>query len=141
LREIAAAFGVDPGALAQVNDWIWSGPDGVLGQSLKKNDEVNIQDPDFIPILAARFAAEALSSMGLSAEARSQLIQRLVPLALSNPAALDTVLARLMLSAIARHVAVPPILRGLNIRDLNIPVPLQTPASSEQSGSKITWHV
>ena len=113
LRQIAAAFGYEPKILAAVNDWIWSEPDVRVDESLAEGDEVNIPDDDFVPILAARFAAEALTSDTLPADRRSWLIQRLVPLALSNPTALDTVLGRLILSTLARPAALPMVLTNL----------------------------
>jgi hypothetical protein len=61
---------------------------------------VDIPDPEFTPLLAARLAAEALTSPALSARGRVELIQRLVPLAVSNPTALDLVLTRLVLAAL-----------------------------------------
>ena len=69
---------------------------------LQKDDEVNIPDPDFVPILAARFAAEAVVADGLSPETRTRMLQRLVRMALPNPTAVDTVLGRLILSTLDR---------------------------------------
>jgi hypothetical protein len=60
---------------------------------------VNVPDPDFAPLLAARFAAEALVAPSLSDRKRVELIQLLVPIAVANPTALDTVLSRLLLAA------------------------------------------
>jgi len=120
LTEIAAAFDFEANALLPVNGWIWAGPEGALNHVLKKDDEVNVPYPDFTPILAARFAAEALASEKLSDERRSLLIQRLVPLALPNATVLDTVLARLMLTTRARPAALPALLRSL-------PVPVTAP--------------
>jgi hypothetical protein len=59
----------------------------------------NVPDPEFPASLAARFAAEALADDRLEARRRVKLIQSLVPLALANPTALDTVLVRLLLAA------------------------------------------
>ena len=115
LREIAAAFEEDPQALVRVNGWIWPGPDGPLTEPLQKGDEVNIPDPEFIPVLAARFAAEALVAAGLSAERRSMIIQRLVPVALPSATALDTVLGRLMLSTVQRPTEIPAMLTALEV--------------------------
>ncbi len=113
LQDIATVFGRDVKEMVVVNDWIWEGPDA----KLVKNNQVNVPDPDFVPILAARFAAEALVADGLSAEARSRTIQRLVRLALPNITALDTVLGRLMLSTIGRAASVPAPLTDLAIPD------------------------
>ena len=113
LAEIAAIFDYEPVALVAVNDWIWADPDAILTEVLQQGDEVNIPDPDFVPILAARFAAEAVVADGLSSETRSRLIQRLVRMALPNPTAVDTVLGRLILSTLDRQEQLPPMLRDL----------------------------
>ena len=95
--------------MVSVNDWIYARPAGSLDEVLQKNDEVCIPDPEFAPILAARFAAEAIAADGLPADARIRIIQRLVPIALSNPTAADTILGRLiLLQDTAEHL--PPIL-------------------------------
>lgn len=60
---------------------------------------VNVSDPEFAPLLAARLAAETLVIDGLSAAKRVELIQLLIPPAVSNPTVLDTILARLVLAA------------------------------------------
>jgi hypothetical protein len=61
--------------------------------------QVNVPDPDFAPLLATRFSAEALATKLLSIATRVGLIQSLVPIASVNPTALDSVLARLLLAA------------------------------------------
>lgn len=122
LAQIAEAFDFRPDALVRVNGWIWAAPEVALKQVLKKDDEVCIPDPDFTPVLAARFVAEALASEKLSDERRSLLIQRLVRLALSNTTVLDTVLARLMLTTRARPAALPALLSSL-------PVPASAPTA------------
>jgi hypothetical protein len=111
LREIAEAFDYDLGDIVKVNGWVWGDPDSAL----EKDAEVNVPDPEFTPILAARFGAEALVADGLSSETRSWILQRLVPMALSNPTALDSVLGRLMLSTIERPAPLPPLLRDLEL--------------------------
>ncbi len=60
---------------------------------------VRIPDPEVIPLTAARLAAEALIAPGLGPRDRVRIVQRMVPLAASNPTALDTVLGRLALAA------------------------------------------
>ena len=117
LRQIADAFGYEPETLSDVNGWIWPGPNGAIDTLLEKDDAVNIPNRDFIPILAARFAAEALASKTLSAESRTRLIQQLVPLTLSNNTARDTVLGRLMLSTLDRAAALPAPLATLTLPD------------------------
>ena len=59
---------------------------------------VNVPDPDFAPLLAARLAAEALVIDELTDSKRIELIQLLIPAAVTNPTALDTILARLLLA-------------------------------------------
>jgi hypothetical protein len=63
LEEIAAIFDYDNETLLAVNGGIWAEtPEAVLSQALHKAQEVNIPDPAFVPILAARFAAEAIAA-------------------------------------------------------------------------------
>jgi hypothetical protein len=109
LRQIASAYQRKPETLAGVN------PGRGFDVSLNRNDEINLPEPDFIPILAARFASAALAAPGLSAEQRCALIQRLVPLAVTNRTALDTVLARLLLSARGTAFVIPDLLRSLPV--------------------------
>jgi hypothetical protein len=118
LHDIAALFPYGSEELVAVNDWIWAAPDApdaILTEELQEGDTVKIPDPDFAPILASRFAAEALVADGLSPEIRTRLIQRLVPMALPNPTAVDTVLARLMLSTLVSPRKLPPKLRDLKL--------------------------
>ncbi len=68
-------------------------------QTLPPGSKVLVPDPWFAPLLAARLAAEALSSQTLPAAERRSLIQQLVPIAAGSPTCLDTVLARLLLAA------------------------------------------
>lgn len=109
LRQIASAYQRKPETLAGVN------PGLGFDVSLGRNDEINLPELDFIPILAARFASAALAAPGLSADQRSALIQSLVPLAVTNRTALDTVLARLLLSARGRAFVIPDLLRSLPV--------------------------
>jgi len=69
-----------------------------MDDDLDATDRVNMPDPDFAPLLAARFAAEALARDTLQPRRKVRLIQTLVPLAISNPTTLDTILARLLLA-------------------------------------------
>jgi hypothetical protein len=85
-------------------------PDEVL----PAGTEINLNDPEFVPLLAARFAAEALASTSLSPPERTLLIQKLVPMAGSNTTTLDTVLSRLLLAAAAESVALPQVLLDLD---------------------------
>ncbi|MEO8256533.1 MAG: TIR domain-containing protein [Acidobacteriota bacterium] len=117
LRAIAGIFDCQPPDLIAVNEWIWAAPDAVLDEVLQDGDQVNIPDPDFVPILAARFAAAALIADGWSAEMRSRTIQRLVRMALPNPTALDTVLGRLILSTLDRPQHLPLLLHEMELSD------------------------
>jgi hypothetical protein len=77
----------------------------------KKVKVVHVPDPEFTPLLAARFAAEALASPAIpNRRARTETIRQLLPLAAANPTALDTVLARYVLAA---HSLAPDILGRL----------------------------
>lgn len=67
--------------------------------SLPDGTPVNVPDPGFAPLLAARLSVEALVSPALIDQEKVNLIQRLVPAAASNATALDTVLSRLLLAA------------------------------------------
>ena len=60
---------------------------------------VCVPDPGFVPLLAARFAAELRVAPALTAEKRITCIQALAPLAVGNPTALDAVLTQLLLAA------------------------------------------
>jgi hypothetical protein len=60
---------------------------------------VNIPDPGFPPLLAARFAARALADPALSPEQQQGVIRALVPVAAADTTALDLVLARLLLAS------------------------------------------
>ena len=118
LGEIAVIFDVEPQALIAVNDWILAAtPETILGEALQKDDDVNIPDPDLVPLLAARFAAEAIAATGLSPDTRVRIIQRLVRMALPNPTALDTVLGRLILSTLDQPEQLPAMLRDLPLPD------------------------
>jgi hypothetical protein len=123
LGQIADAYGRKPELIARVN------PLTEIDRPLSKNnnDTVNIPEPDFAPILAARLSAELLVAPGLTDERRSALIQRLVPLAITNRTALDTLLARLLLSARKTRFEMPTLLAALDV-----PGGL-SPASSSES--------
>jgi hypothetical protein len=56
-------------------------------------------DPGLAPQLAAHLAALVLAETALPGTEQTRLIQQLVPAAVSNPTALDTVLSRLLLAA------------------------------------------
>lgn len=67
--------------------------------SLPAGTQVNVPDPGFTPLLAARLSAEALADPMLMYQERVAIIQSLVPAAVANVTALDTVLSRLLLAA------------------------------------------
>jgi hypothetical protein len=118
LRTLAAVYERPPREFERVNEergW-------ALDEPLTGGERVNVPDPEFGPLLAARLAGLVLADGTLPDPERVRLIQSLVPLAAANPTALDTVLARLVLAwrptdpgvlamlrqAIAQHVAPPP---------------------------------
>jgi hypothetical protein len=80
---------------------------------LADGTEVHFSDEDFVPLLAARFAAEVLVSPGVVPQDRAPVIQRLVPLALANTTAADTVLSRLLMAAQPAVMPMPPALLRL----------------------------
>lgn len=67
---------------------------------LKPGDEVSVPDPGLAPLAATRIAAELLARADGAplAESRRQLLRALVAVALPNPTALDTLLARVVLA-------------------------------------------
>jgi hypothetical protein len=88
--DLAEIYGLDPKELEEVN-----------AGAIAAEKEVNIPSPEFTPLLAARFGAEALASPAVPSSARVALIQKLVPLAVGDRTALDTVSGRLLLAAAA----------------------------------------
>jgi hypothetical protein len=122
LGQIAEAYRRQPEQLVSVNPALRI--DQTLSRSNK--DTVNVPEPDFTPILAARLSAAALAAPGLTDERRSALIQRLVPLAITNRTALDTVLARLLLSTRKTKLEMPGLLANLDLPGGS------TPASSSE---------
>ena len=121
LRELADIHRLKPEELMEANrEHSWD-----LDQQLAPGTSVNIPDPDFVPLLAARFAAEALATSPL--ERRTQLIQRLVLPAAANRTTMDTVLARLLLSTIEVPMPLPPMLLSLE------PAPLASEITRSES--------
>ncbi|RME49694.1 MAG: hypothetical protein D6791_00105 [Chloroflexi bacterium] len=95
LKMLAEAYQQPLSEFQRLNrDHAWT-PDDLLPDGA----EVNVPDPEFAPLLAARFAAEALADSTMAGDERVALIQSLVPVAASNPTALDAVLSRLLLAA------------------------------------------
>ncbi len=70
-----------------------------VNQVLAPGTTVNVPDPGFPSLLAARLAARALSSPVLSPADRQRIVRILVPVAASDATALDAVLARLVLAS------------------------------------------
>jgi len=95
LGAVAAVYGCaveDVLQLNQVQGW------GVDDQ-LKAGDKVALPYADFASLLAARLAAECAMVDGLDGEQRASLMTRLLPVAVSNPTALDTLISRLLIVA------------------------------------------
>jgi hypothetical protein len=67
-------------------------------ESLQLGTLVNVPDPGFPPLLAARFAAHALADPSLSEEQQRATIRVLVPIAAADATTLDAVLSRLVLA-------------------------------------------
>jgi hypothetical protein len=86
----ATVYNVPVSALVSRNPGIGS------KDTLASGTDVAIPDPKFAPLLAAHLSAEVLVQSGLSLDKRVNLIRRLIPVALANPTALGTVLARLV---------------------------------------------
>jgi hypothetical protein len=68
-----------------------------LTQTLDDKTRVRVPDPGFAPLLAIHFAARALADGSLDEE-RGALFRALVPIAASNPTALDTLLSYLLIA-------------------------------------------
>lgn len=101
LRELADAYGRPLSEVQRVNPELAGQPDfgwppGTL---------IRIPDPGLAPLIAARLAAEVLAQGGSAAEKR-RLIQSLAPVAAPDPAALVTVLGRLILADLPVEVMV-----------------------------------
>jgi hypothetical protein len=112
LRAVASAYRLNPVALQNANPDCDRG----LDDRLEQDTEVNIPDDDFIPLLAARFAAEVLAAKAakvMTVERSLELIQSLVPLAAPNPTTLDTVLSRLLLASSGITLELPDVLTAL----------------------------
>lgn len=95
LNQLAVAYQRPLPEFQQLNKPWASKPD----EPIPDRREIKVPDPEFIPLLAARLAAETLVAPGLNPGERVALIKPLVPLALNQFSALDTVLARLLLGA------------------------------------------
>lgn len=107
LAEIADAFHQPVTELARVNPNL--PPDDMLAPGTP----VNLPDPGFATLLAARLAAAVGAETSMPSEERISLIRPLVPVASANPTALDTVLARLLEVAHPSTAEVLGTLKGL----------------------------
>ena len=68
--------------------------------ALPNGTEVNVPDPEFAPLVAARLAVEVAAADWLFPNEKRALIQPLAVAAIHDRTALDTVLARLLLAAV-----------------------------------------
>lgn len=80
-------------------------PEFGLADELAGGTPVLIPDPGLAPLLAIHFAAAVLAGQNLAGE-RASLIQSLVPNALANPTALDTVLSYLLIAVAPDNVQI-----------------------------------
>jgi hypothetical protein len=107
LSELSELYGAPLADLRRLNP----GLDDHEDLELSGVEVVRIPDPELVPLLAARLAAEALVDPNLPGQrARVRLIRRLVPLAAADPTCLDTVLARYVIAA---HPLAPDALERL----------------------------
>ena len=72
-------------------------PEFGLTEMLEEGTRIIIPDPGLAPLLAVHFAAAVLADPALT-EQRASLIRSLVPAAVNNPTALDTVLSYLLIA-------------------------------------------
>src|SRR5262249_1985966 len=94
LRQIAqSVFGASPAGFERLNPQLRS-----LDTPLPSGAEIRVPDPAFAPLIAARFSAEALARRDALGFDAPRLVKLLVPAAVANATALDTVLARLTLA-------------------------------------------
>ena len=91
--QVADAFHVPVLQLERVN------PNLSPNDSLEPGTAVRIPDAGFASWLAARFAGAALANGTLAPVRRVALVRALAPIAIPNPTALDTVLARLVIAS------------------------------------------
>lgn len=99
LQDLAHAYQLPVSEWLKLNPAVPS-PDAELPESDDDHPDrdIRVPDPRFAPLLAAYFASRVLASGALKAGERVGLILKLVPLAVANRTALDTVLSRLVLA-------------------------------------------
>ena len=76
-----------------------------LRATIAPKTPVHVPDPGLAPLLAAHFSARVLADTSLGLE-RAALIRSLLPVALANATALDSVLAYLLVAADPEDVSV-----------------------------------
>jgi hypothetical protein len=69
-----------------------------LTQKLEGETQVRVPDPGFAPLLAVHLGARTFAEAALD-DQRGALVRTLVPVAMSNPTALDTLLSYLLIAA------------------------------------------
>ena len=72
---------------------------------LMDGTEINVPDPEFAPLVAARLAAEVVAADWLFPNEKRAMIQSLVIMAIHDRTAMDAVLARLLLAAASGDLA------------------------------------
>ena len=93
LQALAAELG------ASLDELVFYNPEYTPDQPLPTGTRVFLPDPTFIPLMAAHLAGALMQFEDLFPEDKQPLIQQLIPLALTDRTALDTVLARLILAS------------------------------------------
>jgi hypothetical protein len=96
LRDLSAAFRLPLADFVVAN----AGRGWDVDTPLPPGTEVNVPDPEFIPLVAARLAAQVAVADWLFPDEKRALIQSLVPPAVHDRTALDAILARLPLAAL-----------------------------------------
>jgi hypothetical protein len=81
-----------------LSDFMRLNPGLAKDQPLPFGAVVNVPDPGLAPFIATCLSAQALGDSSLSEDQRAQVVRSLVPVASRDVTALDTLLARLLLS-------------------------------------------
>ncbi len=101
LRDLSEAFRLPLADFIAANPGRGWDADTYLGD----DEWVNVPDPEFTPLLAARLSAEVAVADWLYPDEKRALIQPLVVVASDDRTAMDTVLARLFLAALPADLA------------------------------------
>ena len=88
-----------------VLEFVRLNPTIALRTTIDPDVPVHVPDPGLAPLLACHFAARVLAETSLGLE-RAGLIRSLLPVALANATAFDTVLAYLLIAADPEDVTV-----------------------------------